>query len=63
MSCYNESLAIEEPVPHLRTLRSAILELSLALLSALAAAQSYPGKPVRLEFRLRQARLFAFEVG
>ena len=48
MSCYNDSLAIEETVPHLRTLRSAILGLSLALLSVLAAAQSYPSKPVRL---------------
>ena len=48
MSCYNESLAIEETVPRLRTLRSRILRLSLALLSALASAQSYPGKPVRL---------------
>jgi len=35
-------------VPHLRTLCSGILGLSLALLSALASAQSYPGKPVRL---------------
>ena len=35
-------------MPHLRTLRSAILGLSLALLSVLSAAQSYPSKPVRL---------------
>jgi len=35
-------------VPHLRTLRSAILGVSLALLSALAGAQPYPSKPVRL---------------
>jgi len=48
VSCYNDSLAIEETVSHLRTLRSAILRLSLALLSGLAAAQSYPSKPVRL---------------
>ena len=48
MSCYNDSLAIEETVPHMRTLRSAILGQSLALLSVLAAAQSYPSKPVRL---------------
>src|SRR5258708_8754559 len=44
----NESLAIEETVPHPRTLRSAILGVSLALLSALAGAQPYPSKPVRL---------------
>jgi len=48
VSCYNDSLAIEETVPHMRTLRSAILGQSLALLSVLAAAQSYPSKPVRL---------------
>src|SRR6202795_4350423 len=35
-------------MPHLRTLRSAILGLSLALFTALAAAQPYPSKPVRL---------------
>ena len=35
-------------MPHLRTLRSAILGVSLALLSALAGAQPYPSKPVRL---------------
>jgi len=35
-------------VPHPRTLRSAILGVSLALLSALAGAQPYPSKPVRL---------------
>jgi tripartite-type tricarboxylate transporter receptor subunit TctC len=35
-------------MPHLRTLRSAILGLLLALFTELAAAQSYPGKPVRL---------------
>src|SRR5258708_7872608 len=44
----NESLAIEETVPHLRTLRSAILGVSLALLSALAGAPPYPSKPGRL---------------
>jgi len=35
-------------VPHLRTLRSAILGVSLALLSALAGAQPYPSRPLRL---------------
>ncbi len=35
-------------MPHPRTLRSAILGVSLALLSALAGAQPYPSKPVRL---------------
>ena len=35
-------------MPHLRTLRSAILGVSLALLSALAGAQPYPSRPLRL---------------
>jgi tripartite-type tricarboxylate transporter receptor subunit TctC len=34
-------------MPHLRTVRSAILGLSLALFTASVAAQSYPSKPVR----------------